>query len=183
VYADIGRGPLSADAWQSAVRAGRTFATNGPWLELDVAGYAPGDVMAVSSGTTLAISARVEGPGVESLEILGPDGPVVDTKGDTIACELVVSGPLWIAAQARGPRHPSVLGPVVFAHTGPVYVEVDGASVTRAYSARWCLDWLDRVETLARAHGHFASDAQLSDLVAVLDAARAFYSRIAVPTG
>jgi hypothetical protein len=76
-----------------------------------------------------------------------------------------------------------VLGPVVFAHTGPVYVEVDGASVTRAYSARWCLDWLDRVETLARAHGHFASDAQLSDLVAVLDAARAFYSRIAVPTG
>jgi hypothetical protein len=178
VYAYLGHEHLSVEAWQSAVRAGRTFATNGPWLELDVAGHAPGDVITADVGTALSISARVEGLGVEWLEILGPDGPMAETTGDTVACELTVSEPLWIAAQARGARHPSALGPVVFAHTSPVYVEVDGRSATRAHSARWCLDWLDRAEDLARAHGHFASDTQLDDLVRVLTAARDFYARI-----
>ena len=32
-YADLRGAPLSAPAWQDAVRAGRTFATNGPRLE------------------------------------------------------------------------------------------------------------------------------------------------------
>ena len=35
-YADLRGAPLSASAWQDAVRAGRTFATNGPWLEISM---------------------------------------------------------------------------------------------------------------------------------------------------
>jgi hypothetical protein len=182
-YANLSGEHLSVDAWQSAVRAGRTFATNGPWLELDVGGHGPGDVVAVDAGTTLPVSARVQGPGVEVLEVLGPDGVAAETSGRELVTELTVSGPIWIAAQARGPRRPAVLGPSVFAHTSPVYVEVDGASVARAESAEWCLDWLDRVEDLARAHGHFTSESQLDDLVAVLSDARGFYRRIAALPG
>jgi hypothetical protein len=152
-------------------------------LELDVGGHGPGDVVAVGAGTTLPISARVEGPGVEVLQILGPDGVLAETTGGDLVSELEVSNPLWIAAQARGSLHPSVLGPSVFAHTTPVYVEVDGASVAQAQSAIWCLDWLDRVEGLARAHGHFTSDTQLGDLLAVLSDARDFYRRIAALPG
>jgi hypothetical protein len=37
------------------------------------------------------------------------------------------------------------------------------------------------VEALARAHGHFASDTQLDDLVRVLNSARDFYARLARP--
>ena len=117
--------------------------------------------------------------------MLGPDGVLADSKGDEgheLLSELTVSGPMWIAAQATGPAHDSVLGPSVFAHTSPVYVEVDGRGVARTDSARWCLEWLDRVEALARAHGRFDTEDQLNDLLAVLDAARGFYGNLAEPT-
>jgi hypothetical protein len=115
---------------------------------------------------------------VKVLEVLGPDGVLAEARGPDLVTELTVREPLWIAAQARGGPDPSVLGPSLFAHTSPVYVEVDGQGVARAESARWCLDWLDRVEALARAHGRFANEAELGDLLAVLDEARKLYSRI-----
>ena len=74
-----------------------------------------------------------------------------------------------------------MLGPVVFAHTSPVWVEVDGRPVRRPGSARWLLDWLDRFETLLGEHGRFADDAQRADVVAVVERARRRYRAIADP--
>jgi hypothetical protein len=141
--------------------------------------------VAANVGTTLSVSARVVGSGVGVLDVLGPEGVLAEAKGaegGELMSELTVSGPMWIAAQASGPAHDSVLGPSVFAHTSPVYVEIDGHGVARADSARWCLDWLDRLEGLARAHGRFDTEEQLNDLLAVLDAARGFYRNVAEPT-
>jgi len=179
-YANLGGAPLTVARWQDAVRAGATFATNGPWLEMQVEGNGPGAVVGVTPGTTVLVSARVEGPGVELLELIGPDGALASTAGNALELRHVVEEPQWIAAVATGPGHPVVLGPSVFAHTTPVYIEVDGRNVARAESARWCLDWLERVETLARAHGHFATSSQLDDLVALLDRAREFYGAISL---
>jgi hypothetical protein len=88
-------------------------------------------------------------------------------------------GSTWLCAVARGPGHPSVLGPVVFAHTSPVWVEVDGRPVRRAASARWLLDWLDRFEALLAEHGRFADAAQRAEVVAVIDRARGVYRALA----
>ena len=69
----------------------------------------------------------------------------------------------------------------MFAHTTPVYVDVDGRRVGRASSARWCLRLLDGVEELAGEQGRFGpghGERQLGDLVAVLDRARAFYRSV-----
>jgi len=66
----------------------------------------------------------------------------------------------------------------VFAHTTPVYVDVDGRRVGRAASARWCLRLLDGLQELAAEQGLFDPanrELQLGELVAVLDRARAFY--------
>jgi hypothetical protein len=89
--------------------------------------------------------------------------------------------PLWLCAVARGPGHPSVLGPVVFAHTSPVWVEVGGRPVRRPASARWLLDWLDRFEALLADQGRFADDGQRAELAAVVDRARAVYRAVAGP--
>ncbi|MDP9210238.1 MAG: hypothetical protein M3O65_17475, partial [Actinomycetota bacterium] len=86
---------------------------------------------------------------------------------------------LWLCAVARGPGHPWVLGPVVFAHTSPVWVEVGGRPVRRPASARWLLDWLDRFEALLGEHGRFADDGQRDEVVAVIDQARDRYRGIA----
>ena len=82
---------------------------------------------------------------------------------------------LWLAAVARGSGHPAVLGPVVYAHTSPVYVTVDGGPVHRPASARWLLDWLDRLEELVRREGTFADDRQEQDLHDLVNQARSFY--------
>lgn len=174
VYADLRGAPLSVAAFADAIRAGRTLATNGPWLELTVDGHGPGDVITAEPGRTLSVSARTEGPGVERVELLGPDG-VLASGANTLDTTVAVDGSTWLCAVARGPQHPSVPGPVVFAHTSPVHVEVGGRTVRRAASARWLLDWLDRFEALVRAHGQFADDTQRDEVLAVIDRARPYY--------
>jgi hypothetical protein len=105
-----------------------------------------------------------------------PDGGMGRTLDDLAIDATVQAGDsMWLCAVARGPRHPSVLGPVVFAHTSPVYVEVQGQPVVRAPSARWLLDWLDRLEELVRTHGQFADDGQRDEVVAVIEQARPYY--------
>src|SRR5439155_13552073 len=138
-------GPLSVAAFQEAVRAGRTLATNGPWLELRVDGNRPGDVVAAAPGTQLRVTVAADGDGVDAVELLGPDGVVAGGAGPRLATTVTVDGPLWLAGAARGAGHPAVLGPRVYAHTSPVHIEVDGKRATRAGSGAWCLDWLDRL--------------------------------------
>jgi hypothetical protein len=184
VYADLRGAPLSVAAFADAIRAGRTLATNGPFLELLVDGRGPGDRVEAAAGRRLPVTVRCQGPGVERLELVGPDGVLAAATGaggaaPAIDTEVPVEDSLWLCAVARGPGHPSVLGPVVFAHTSPVWVEVGGRPVRRAASARWLLDWLDRFETLVREHGRFAGDGQRDEVVAVIDQARRWYEGIA----
>jgi hypothetical protein len=181
VYADLRGAPLSVAAYQEAIRAGRTLATSGPWVELDVGGRGPGDRLDVAPGTRVPVSARVEGAEARRLELVGPDGVVAKAdaggqgRAPAIDREVQVDGSTWLCAVARGPGHPPVLGPVSFAHTSPVYLEVAGRPVRRAASARWLLDWLDRFEALVRDYGRFADDGQRDQVLAVVDRARPFY--------
>jgi len=196
VYADLRGAPLSVAAFQDAIRAGRTLATNGPWLELEVDGCRPGDVVEVEPGQTVAASVRVQGLGVTSLELVGPDGVVARSEAGGVGAPMIgvvarsqaggprppsidarvtAAGSIWLCAVARGPRHPAVLGPMVFAHTSPVHLQVEGRPVARAASAHWLLDWLDRFEKLLRDHGQFADDAQRDQVLDVIDRARPYY--------
>jgi hypothetical protein len=184
VYADLRGRPLSVAAFADAVRAGRTLATNGPWVELLVDGRAPGDPVEAAPGRRLPATVRCQGLGVERLELVGPDGVLAQAEAGGGAAPAIdtaveVDGSTWLCAVARGPGHPSVPGPVVFAHTSPVWVEVAGRPVRRPASARWLLDWLDRFEALLDEHGRFAGDDQRADVAAVVGRARSWYRAIA----
>ena len=187
VYAQVGSGPLSVAGFQAAVRAGRTQATNGPWLELRIDGEGPGAIISREPDQLLDVQVDCLGVGVDAIEVVGPDGVVasvpVEPGADsaTLAAKVPVTEPTWLAAIARGGAHPECLGSYVFAHTSPIWVEVNGHRVACPADARWCLDWLDRFEELCRRQGHFADDAQLNELVGVLDAARGVYRSIAAP--
>lgn len=176
-YAYLGGTPLSVTAWQDAVRDGRTFATNGPWLESTVDGHGLGDTVSLDGPRSLFVTARAIGVGVERLDIVGPTG-VLATGTTDLAVHLHVGEPTWLAAVARGGSHPAVLGPQVYAHTSPIWVDIAGHAVARAADAAWCLDWLDRFENLTRKTGTFTHHEQLHDLVDVLDQARAYYRTI-----
>jgi hypothetical protein len=171
--------PLSVAAFADAIRAGRTLATNGPWLELLVDGRGPGDRVEAAGGRRLPVTVRCQGLGVERLELVGPDGVLAAAAGGgaapAIDTAVAVDDSAWLCAVARGPGHPSVLGPVVFAHTSPVWVEVGGRPVRRPASARWLLDWLDRFEAMLGQHGRFADDGQRAEVVGVIEQARRRY--------
>jgi hypothetical protein len=184
VYAQLGGQALSVAAFKDAIRAGRTMVTNGPWLTFDVNGHGPGAVLDLPAGERLDLRTRVLGPGAERLTLIGPDG--VLAEGDA-ASELqfettATDGPTWLAAIARGPGHPNTLDESVFAHTSPVYVDVDGRRVARSADARWCLEFLDTLEQFVAEHGQFAPATRaerFGDFVTVLDQARIFYRNVA----
>jgi hypothetical protein len=125
-------GPLTFDAWMKGIKAGRTFATSGPMLDLRVNDQLPGAQLEVRRGDKVRVTARAFGrPGqvpLQRLEVVGhgkvlgqavPAGPG-QTEGElAVELELTPAHGIWIAARAEG-------GPSQVAHSTPVYVTVDG---------------------------------------------------------
>ncbi len=125
---------LSFDAWATAVRAGRTFATSGPVIGLTVDGHEPGDVIGLpASGGRLEVRARVRAAQrvIGTLEVV-VNGQVVATEEsspatDELRLETTVDlrGGAWIAARSRSDHQiHSAFDTTMASHTSPVYVEV-----------------------------------------------------------
>ncbi len=125
-YAYLG-GPLSYERWFAAVKAGHTFVSTGPILQLTVNGRIPGEVVDVARGSTLRISAEAFGHDTQvplrALEIIGHGHVLARSDGATshlsVNLELPADHGLWIAARGQA-------GPGQVAHTTPVYVTVGG---------------------------------------------------------
>jgi len=134
--------PRTAEAWTAAVRAGRTFATAGPLLTLEVEGHEPGDVIELpSSGGRLEVRARARAsqPVIAGLEIV-MNGEVVaseiarpDAASLDIATSVDVRSGSWIAARSVSTSEiHSAFATAMAAHTSPVYVEVVDRPLTPA---------------------------------------------------
>ncbi len=125
---------LSFAAWARSVRAGRTFVSSGPLLELRVEGLAPGDVLRLGGDASIEVElrARAAQPIVEALEIvLG--GQVVAARSSAPTSELVLRERIavtrsgWLAGRSRSSLAiGSAFASAMAAHTSPVYVEVAG---------------------------------------------------------
>lgn len=125
-------GELAYDSWREAVAAGRTFASSGPILLLDVNGRPPGSSIEVAEGETLRVRATAIGHSrqipLASLEIVMHGETVARvTAADeeqsaerlSLDIEVPVERGVWIAARAAA-------GAMQAAHTTPVYVTIDG---------------------------------------------------------
>ena len=126
--------PPTFAAWSAAVRAGRTFATAGPVLELSVDGGEPGDVLKLPAGgghVEARVRARAAQPIIGSVELV-VNGRVVAREDASEATEdlsmtarIEVDGSAWIAARSRSDHEiRSAYNTSMAAHTSPVYVEV-----------------------------------------------------------
>jgi hypothetical protein len=179
-----GAAPLTTAAWCDAVRAGRTFVTNGPMLRLEVAGHQPGDEIPARSGDVLRIVAEA-GAAVpmQRIELL-VNGEVVasataseDGRHAMVSYELRVEGSCWIAARATGGSHDLVLNQRggVFAHTSPVYVSVANAPVAVREDAAYFVDWIDRLIALTARTGRFPSPADRDRVLEIFRRAQQLY--------
>ncbi|MFQ6003977.1 MAG: CehA/McbA family metallohydrolase [Woeseia sp.] len=146
---------FSIDAWYEQLRAGHTFVTNGPMLQLEVNAHPMGATIELRSGDAIEISAGASlNPDIEPLDRLElvVHGEVVAAAKDvspnnSIALEhsLTAEKGIWIAARAYGMNQAA-------AHTAPAYVLVNGDSFRNdgavAGLVEAMLDRLDEYEHL-----------------------------------
>ena len=114
------------------MKAGHTFVTNGPMLELTLNDAIPGDEVKIVANTSLRIRARAWAPNIigspKTLELIA-QGEVIrsaeskNSDKEELKLDLVLKAgeSQWIAARVEAHN-----GAV--AHTSPIYVFVDGRS-------------------------------------------------------
>jgi hypothetical protein len=167
--------------WIEAVRAGRTFVTNGPLLSFTVAGRDPGASVEVpSAGQT--VSVRAEARSIlpfDRLEVVA-NGQVVASATGSPASAIVegeipvpVSG--WLAARCLGNQQ--IFGrPAnqhIFAHTSPVYVRrADKPLRVAADAVAGFVAELDRMLVWVATKARCDSDSQRQRLADIFQSAR-----------
>jgi len=179
-------GPLTYAAWIDGLKKGRSFVTNGPMLELTVDGQGPGSVIpgGKQRGVMVKAKARSQFP-LARVELLY-NGQVAATlalaKDDlsaTLEQALEVDKSGWLALRASGPGNPNNPGPTLFAHTGPLYVEVAGAPLRSRADARFFVQWIDDLALVVRSRDRVPNEELRRHIETQLDAARTVYAQIA----
>lgn len=183
VYVRSGR-PLDQRRLLDSLKAGRSFATNGPLLELQVGGRGLGDELRLPAGE-YEIAARVSlrsNVAVDHLEIVG-NGVVVHEiplTGERTRADVEVRLPVrrsgWFLLRARsdGAIEP-VLDLYPYATTSPIYVSVGDQTVRSSVDAEYFVRWIDRVESAARANQDWNSEAERERALEQIARARAVF--------
>lgn len=192
MYVCTGR-QFSADAWFDAMKAGRTFVTNGPMVDLHVNGSIPGDEVKVNRNARVRILARAWAPASvgspKTLEIIAHGHAIRSVESShpdqeelKIEFSLKAEASQWIAA--RVVSHNGAL-----AHTSPAYILVEGESFRNQKELPELvgkrleiLDFIasrlhDRKYTTTNRY----SEGEVAALAAEIDEARRCYRRLLPP--
>lgn len=172
-YALINDEEFSFASWAQAVKAGRTFTTSGPLIDISVEGRHPGDQMKLPrKGGKLSFEAHVESiyP-VHELQII-MNGKVIESKISEpgtrtlqISGEAKVQQSCWIAARCVSKLKAQHTWPVnhVAAHTSPIYFHCGDEEIFNPSDATYILTlieggltWLDTLSVPANPERHDA---------------------------
>ena len=178
-------GPFQYDSWIQGLRAGRTFVSNGPLLELTVNGKGPGALVQASEPLQVKAKAISRLP-FDRLEIVH-DGAVVAEQSAvhrreaTLEREIPIERGGWIAARVASDARTHA-GGTVFAHTSPVYCRVAGTPFRRAESLGAFVDEVDASMRFIRKNFRFANEADQAVAVGRFDQARGVFARLVSET-
>lgn len=177
--------------WISALRDGRSFATNGPLLEFSVNGHGPGSRLSLDEKQTIQYSGSLRSMvpldklelvmnGVVLREIpLNADGMSADFSASV---EIAQSAWLLLRASAAGP-HRDVFDMYPYATTSPVYIDFQRSGVRSRKDADYFLAWIARVRESAEKHAGYNSAAERQRVLDHIDAAREVFAtrRVSAP--
>ena len=185
-------GDFSVESWLSALRAGRSFVSNGPVVLLEVDGQEPGSEIRFDGASREPLKIRVEAVSqwpLEELAVFFNGQVIAATREADEQLELETtflppdSG--WIAARVRGPANRLVFGGGMardepqFAHTSAVWVVVDGKPQPPSADAEALVEWTDAFTREVERSGHFESQEQREHMRAVYGEARARFEALA----
>jgi hypothetical protein len=185
VYVQTGN-PFTYEGWVKNFAAGRSFASNGPLLQMTVNGAMPGDEITVSGNKVrVDVDARSLVP-MDRLQII-VNGKVaaekiIDTEQSVVSFteELNLPGSAWVAAYVSGPRHRLVSkDPGSFAHTSPVFCMVNGQPIRSRDDALFFVDWTDKMLDAVQRRGRFATDSRRQEVLDLFQSARTKFVELA----
>ncbi|HEY7154473.1 MAG TPA: CehA/McbA family metallohydrolase [Gemmataceae bacterium] len=167
---------FSYGAWIEALRAGRTFVTDGPLLSLTVDGHGIGSVLALPGSKAVRVCAEARSATpfgrLELLcngEIIAEREPDSDRRTARIEADVPVDSGGWLAARCRGDESDSR----VRAHTSPVYLAVEGRPPRpNADTIAPLLAVLDAMLAWAQRDARCGNEHQREQLMEIYQAAR-----------
>jgi TolB protein len=185
VYVKID-GPFSYSAWIDGLRAGRSFVSSGPMLELSVDDSRSGDTLRLSAPREVRIVARATSQfPLNRVEVIFNGQAVANgsLSGDgldvAIDTRLNIPRSGWISLRAAGATHRDHSGGPLEAHAAPIYIEVAGKPAASRADAEYFLQWIDRISLSLRLRDRIPSAELKRHVENQLEAARAVYTKIA----
>jgi hypothetical protein len=174
--------PISFGAWADAVRAGRTFVSSGTFVDLEVEGCGPGDVIRLGrdGGTVeVRVVASAAQPVIDRLELIHDDAVVAVATGGgvervTLSERVPVSTSGWLAARvtSREQIH-SGFSTSMGAHSSPVYVDVPARPAFAPDDAAAIGTIIDGARTWIETIASVRSPEERARLASYLTASRA----------
>jgi hypothetical protein len=169
-------GDLTAADWLESLRGGKSFITNGPFLELETERAELGDTITMTGPNLVTVVGR----GMGRLDFGGLElvynGRVVcrvktASEGGCFYADmrhaLQVDEPGWFALRIPQDVGKTELDRPLFAHTSPIYIELAGENIFRAGVARELIQEIqESIETLDEK-GTFADDAERQKVLSV----------------
>ncbi len=170
-------GELSPESWLAALRAGRTFITNGPLLKLSVNGSEPGATIELAKPSELRVEVTARGRlDFGQLELI-KNGRVIESAtaqtsafGFSFNLNVRVNAeePCWLAARTTTTAK-NEYGQPLFAHTSAIYITVAGRTISRDEDVRFLLSQLESARSTIAAKARFDTDRQRDSVLQLYD--------------
>jgi Tol biopolymer transport system component len=181
-------GRLTHDRWLAGLKAGRTFATNGPLLGFTIDGHGIGDVIRFDTAGhyTMHVHVRLRSVvPVDHLEIVSrgrviwsadnASHPLTSADVDTT---VAADSSGWYTLRAwSGHATAPIMDIYPFATTSPIYVEVADEKVRSPADKQYFLTWLARLDANVRAYPWFNTEAERTHVLGQITAARAEFEK------
>jgi hypothetical protein len=187
VYAEVPAGPLKIEPWLAAIKAGKTFATNGPLLRFELDSKTPGSEVALDKKQEVSFRAALGSiVPVDHLQIVcnGKVARELDLSADRrtayVEGKLALDTSSWCVLRAFSDRaeYP-ILDLYPYATTSPVYVTVAGAPLHSPADAAYFVAWMDRLISAAQNSTAWNTEAERQAVLAAFQEARQKYEKIA----
>jgi TolB protein len=184
VYAEVKPGALKIEPWLASIKAGRTFATNGPLLHFTLGGQGIGGEVRLEKKQDVRFSAEMNSiVPVDHLQIVC-NGKVarelaLDDKGTAARVDgtipIEASGWCVLRAFSDKAEYP-ILDLYPYATTSPVYVSVADAPVRNVGDAAYFVAWIDRLIAATGSNTSWNTEAEKESVLEMLHEARGKYA-------
>jgi hypothetical protein len=186
VYAEVPFRFLKIAPWLAAIKAGRTFATNGPLLRFSLGAQGIGGDVRAEKNQLVRFSAEMFSMvPVDHLQIicngklareLAMDHERTSAHVDG-SIPLEASGWCVLRAFSNKAEYP-ILDLYPYATTSPIYVSVADAPVHSAADAAYFVAWIDRLIATARSNTSWNTEAEKHSVLSMLQEAKEKYAKM-----